>query len=579
MKMKKTKSSFIPLAGVAASLAAAAVGAAPTYLGVGQVSELTLDDSGLTNKLYLYPDDQAKDAPFSFQVLAGNRVGGFGSGIATTGLPGTYFMTADRGPIDGQVSSVVPVKNGPNSTGVTGYVDRFYASRISVVPDSSIATGYRVNVEIGHATPLIDPDNALYYNGLSSAFDNGTRLDPEALRVSNDGKTVWITDEYGPYLMQFNIRTGQRIRQIPFPAKFLIQHPDADAGQEDSNSRDDFRANPLLGGRLSNKGAEGLALSPDGTTAFALMQNPITQDGGTDYTFTRLVRFDLQSGQTQEFVYRLDNKKNGTHEMLAIDDHRFLVIETNGKGMEGAKAGGVKNYTDPGTQKLFLIDLAGATDVSNIASLQGNNLPAGVQPVSKKLFLDLLDAVPHDPFDEFNARNPDAPWLEEFIPAANGPGQDQWVSLIPSKIEGLAWGEDIVDSQGKLQHVLLVTTDNDLVTDGTPNGTEPFQEGGTDGVTGQVYPQVPQHGIPSYVMAFGVSETDLPGLVKQQLANIPADFNADGVVDAIDLALLNAQLNKPLTSGNSLYDLNKDGLINAADARRLVTLCSKPRCQ
>jgi hypothetical protein len=55
-------------------------------------------------------------------------------------------------------------------------------------------------------------------------------------------------------------------------------------------------------------------------------------------------------------------------------------------------------------------------------------LPAGVVPVSKTLFIDLLDP-------EFNL-----------------------AATIPEKIEALAWGPDLPDGR----HVLYVVSDNDL---------------------------------------------------------------------------------------------------------------------
>jgi hypothetical protein len=108
------------------------------------------------------------------------------------------------------------------------------------------------------------------------------------------------------------------------------------------------------------------------------------------------------------------------NEILAVDDHRLLVLERDGDG--GAQAG---------FKRVFLIDLDGATDVSAVASLpQTGALPAGVVAVTKTPFLDLLDP--------------------SFGLAGAG---------FPEKIEGLAWAPDLADGR----HVLLVSVDNDLV--------------------------------------------------------------------------------------------------------------------
>src|SRR5260370_1170653 len=46
---------------------------------------------------------------------------------------------------------------------------------------------------------------------------NNARLDPESIRVSNDGKSVFISDEYGPYVYQFDRSTGQRLKSFKLP--------------------------------------------------------------------------------------------------------------------------------------------------------------------------------------------------------------------------------------------------------------------------------------------------------------------------------------------------------------------------
>lgn len=60
--------------------------------------------------------------------------------------------------------------------------------------------------------------------------------------------------------------------------------------------------------------------------------------------------------------------------------------------------------------------------------------------------------------------------------------------------------------------------------------------------------------------------------------SIPGDLNGDGRVDQDDLNILLAALNTRATGPNDARDLNHDGVINALDARILVTLCTKPGC-
>jgi hypothetical protein len=258
---------------------------------------------------------------------------------------------------------------------------------------------------------------------LSFSFDSefpALRFDPEGIRVGPNG-TFYISDEYGPYVFEFN-RLGHLLRRIAVPPKFLIANPSVDPNME------------LLGnasGRQANRGMEGLAISPDGTTLYGMMQNALIQDHGLNPGTVdrlglnnRILKINLATGETHEYVYVLDaiNRGQGVSEILAINDHEFLVIERDNRS-------NLQSPPQAPTRKtIYKIDLAGATDVSGIESLPVGALPAGIVPVSKTLFIDLLDP-------DFNL-----------------------AATIAEKIEGLAWGPDLPDGR----HVLYVISDNDL---------------------------------------------------------------------------------------------------------------------
>jgi len=116
------------------------------------------------------------------------------------------------------------------------------------------------------------------------------------------------------------------------------------------------------------------------------MQSPLIQDGALTAANDRvgvnirILEVDTASGATRELVYQLDSPSFGVNEMVAINDHQFLVIERDGKG-----------GTSAAVKRLNLVDISGATDVSGVAALPSTGLPAGVTAVKKSLFLDLLD--------------------------------------------------------------------------------------------------------------------------------------------------------------------------------------------
>jgi len=370
-----------------------------TLIGKGVISGSLLDTSGLTENIC-----QAS-APANCVPKA--IFGGFGSDISYTGHDNVFIAAPDRGPFDGLTD--VP------------YLDRFYFLHITTDLGAAFPNIRTVLLD----TRFLKNQNGENFVGAADSFvvndELATlRLDPEGIRVSPHG-TFYISDEYGPYLFEFN-RQGHLLRRIEVPSKFFISAPSADPNAE------------LLGntaGRQGNRGMEGLAISPDGTALFGIMQNALIQDHGLNPGTTdrvglnnRILKIDLVTGETHEYVYVLDaiNRGQGVCEILAINDHEFLVIERDNRSH-------LQTPPQAPTRKtIYKISLTGATDVSGIASLPAGALPAGVTPVTKELFINLLD--------------PDL----------------NLTATIPEKIEGLAWGPDLRDGR----HVLYVISDNDL---------------------------------------------------------------------------------------------------------------------
>ena len=332
-----------------------------------------------------------------------NRVGALGSAITYTGAGDKYVVTPDCGP----------------NAGLSSYDERYYLLNLS------LANGLVTPSITGGAT--LNKSAGVTFNGHSSLFDatnspNSRRFDSEAVRVTPAG-TFWVSDEYGPFLSEFSA-TGDRLRFITLPSKFLISNP----------ASGDAELPPVnTSGRVVNRGMEGLAISPDGHRLYGLMQNGIMQDGELNAsnqrvgTHNRIVEFDADTGvPLREFLYILDNKDYGCNELLAVNDHQFLVIERDGAAGTAAAF-----------KKLMLIDINGATDISGMASLSPNtgSVP-GVTPVSKQPFLDLLS-----------------------------PTYGLAGATFPEKIEGLAFGPDQPDGR----RVLVVTNDNDFLVSNPNN--------------------------------------------------------------------------------------------------------------
>ena len=453
------------LTAMALALSAAIVAAVPAHatislLAIGSLTGSSagagVDLSGLT---YDLENGQTQ-----------NVLGGIGSGLAWAGGT-TFYATPDRGP--NALSYNAAVDN------TTSYISRFQTLDLQLTPSSGGALPFTLGATLTNTTllssskPLIYGSGAglgndingnpllpgnwvngtpgtYYFTGRSDNFGaggsgnpNDARFDPESIRVSNDGKSVFVSDEYGPYVRQFDASTGSLVRTYALPADLDVANP---------GTTEDGEIAGNTAGRIANKGMEGLALTPDGKTLVGIMQANLLQDPvGT----LRIVTVDVATGATHEYLYQLTDGK-GVSDIVAIDATHFLVDERDGKGLGDGSSAKAKS--------LYAIDLSGATDVTG-ADAAGI---AAATPVTKSLKLDLVAALKAAGYK---------------------------ASEIPAKIESLAFGEDVTDSLGHVLHTLYIANDNDFDT-ATSGQNQFFVFGFTDadlpGFTAQVFGGVPE---------------------------------------------------------------------------------------
>jgi hypothetical protein len=367
-----------------------------------------------------------------------NLLGGLGSGIAHVSGD-TFLAVPDRGPNAVSFNSLVD--------DTVTWIPRVHTVRMNLEPNRGSGLPYTISpklvdttllssllplvygtgdgLNIGPGKPKQNTFFRNYFSGRSDNFDANSnsgdprdaRFDPESIRLSNDGLTFFISDEYGPYIHQF-LRTGERIRSYRLPDEFYVAHPAPTTDQEISMNSS---------GRIANKGMEGLAITPDGRKLVGILQTATIQDtaeGGDAANLLRMAVVDVLSGKVlHEYGYLLTTG-SGVSDIVALNDHELLVDERDGKGLgDGSKAK---------VKQIFKIDLNNATDIQGM-----DGTAAAKVPVSKTLFLDVVDVL-----------------------KANGMTADQ----IPAKIEGLAFGPDVKE-KGKTLHTLWVANDNDFLQD------------------------------------------------------------------------------------------------------------------
>jgi len=421
---------LLPLA-VPSAATVHASDAAVTLVGVGEIPGTALDKSGLAGELICRVDDLTS-------CIDQATLGGFGSGLAYTGFNGVFLAVPDRGPFDGRTN--VP------------YLDRFHFLHI----DTKVGAAFP-NIK----TTLLDTRFLMRgrHSFVGDSSDFGRRLDPEGVSVGILG-TFFVSDEYGPYINEF-LPTGHRLRHIRVPDKFLIENASGDVDSEGNSL--ELYPSFNTSGRQANRGMEGLAITPNGRYLIGMMQNALIQDNGLNASTppgrrglnNRILKIDLITGRTREYVYTVDaiNQGRGVNEILAINSHEFLVLERDNRSRVPTPPNTAQT---PNLKRIYRIDLNGASDVSDVESLPetGAELaPAGLVPVTKSLFIDLLDP--------------------SYLVNATQTIKD----VIAEKMEGLAWGPDLADGR----HLLYVISDNDLspgrptqiygfAIDGSPTG-------------------------------------------------------------------------------------------------------------
>jgi hypothetical protein len=141
----------------------------------------------------------------------------------------------------------------------------------------------------------------------------GADFDVESIVRVADG-TYWTGDEFGPFLLHFDARG--RLLQAPVALEGVRapENPHLDGDR------------PTIGG---SKGFEGLVRSVDGRRLYPLLEGTVTGDTPGDLRFSE---FDLRTRAYtgKRFVYRLQSPSYAIGDAVAVDRHRFLVIERDG---------------------------------------------------------------------------------------------------------------------------------------------------------------------------------------------------------------------------------------------------------
>jgi hypothetical protein len=223
----------------------------------------------------------------------------------------------------------------------------------------------------------------------SARILTGFDLDPESFVRAPDG-TFWVSEEFGPFLV--HVAEDGRVLAPP------VQIPGVRSPQNPSLRISD-RARAERPTLATSRGFEGLAISPDGSTLYALLEGAVAGDDPRDL---RIYVYDIAQGKLAAafFTVRLDGPSQTVDlasltdasgarvypgatappsgplaigELKAVNDHQLLLIERDNLGDDEAP---------PRVKKIFLLTLPstreGAVAKTQVVDLMAIPDPSGL---------------------------------------------------------------------------------------------------------------------------------------------------------------------------------------------------------
>ncbi|HAA30097.1 MAG TPA: endonuclease/exonuclease/phosphatase [Cyanobacteria bacterium UBA8553] len=277
---------------------------------------------------------------------------------------------------------------GTQVGGLSGIAyDRFNNVFYSISDDRSQFNPARFyTLSINLSDGRLDNGDVTFQDVTTITDENGqpfalNSLDPEGIAFSERG-TLFISSEgerstnrlLNPFINEFSLQ-GRQFNELPVPDRF--------------NPRGTGANDP---GIRNNLAFESLTITPNQRFLFTATENALVQDGPaatlTNGSPSRILQYDLQTGQeVGEFLYITDPvadapnpvgsfNTNGLVELLALDNNGTFL------SLERSFSTGVGNSV-----KLYQTSILGATDISNLDSVNGVDVDAA----QKRLLLDFGD--------------------------------------------------------------------------------------------------------------------------------------------------------------------------------------------
>ena len=341
-------------------------------------------------------------------------------------------------------------------------------------PDGTPTSGLDADAAGGITYPGFPELPVVSYegNGFGGPGTGGKRIvvDSEGLVLNSDG-SFWVSDEYGPYIYKFS-STGKMIQAIRPPEAYIPRRNGTVSFSADSppfyDPKETIVPADTTTGRDNNQGFEGLTVSGDGNSLFALLQSALDQEGGPDNPYrlnTRLIEYDISGVSPvykKEYIVKLPlyassktkSKVAAQSEIHYLSPTQFLVLSRDSNAGHGqASSQSIYRHAD-----IFDIS-APATDIQSTANDAANGSVASSIGVldsgaTAARYCSFLDYNVNSQLGRFGVHN----------------GGDQNQFLLNEKWESLATAPVNPGKQDG-EYFLFSLSDNDFITqDGFLNG-------------------------------------------------------------------------------------------------------------
>jgi hypothetical protein len=203
-----------------------------------------------------------------------------------------------------------------------------------IAPD--FATGA---VDVRRTVFLRDPNRVvpfrIAYEASDARYLTGGDFDPESIQVVGD--SVWIGEEFGPYLIRATLDgvvTGVFLTQMDGADLKSVDHPTISGL---SSAGKDWRV-------TRSSGYEGMALQPGTGLLWGMLEKPLLNAEGTsEGAFLRVLAFDPAAAAWtgQQFKVALADGATAIGDFNFVDETRAMFIERdNGEGDPSLKCAG-----------------------------------------------------------------------------------------------------------------------------------------------------------------------------------------------------------------------------------------------